>query len=122
MVERRAVWLWIGAGALALVMLGSGTAKLLQAETWAQNFENWGYPGWMHWVIGGVEVTFGALILWPRARPYAATVLAGDMAGAVVTHLANAEWTAWPFPLALGVIAGLIGWFDCPSWLRERLR
>lgn len=122
MKERtRNVLLWVGSVLLALLFFAAGASKLLMAEESAQEFEGWGYPAWFHWVIGVVEVAGALLLLWPRTAFYGGALLAVDMAGAVMTHLANAEWTMWPLPLALGIVAILVAWGRMPERLAGRL-
>lgn len=112
--------LWAGAIILALVFLGSGAMKLLASDQTIPMFEDWGYPGWFNWVIGVLEVTAGAFVLWPRTAFFAAAALVGNMTGAFITHLVHSEWSIAPLPLALGVLAVYVAWGRRPAWLARR--
>ncbi len=118
--KRTTIALWTLSGLLALAFLGSGAGKLSGAMTEALN-AGLGVPTWAVPLIGTIEVIAAIAILVPKARFYAAAVLVGTMAGAVLTHLVAADFAGFVAPLVLGVLAGLAAWIARPVWVRERL-
>jgi putative oxidoreductase len=54
---------------------------------WVQMFERIGLGQWFRIFTGVVQVTGGALLLWPRARTIGAALLACTMVGAIIVDL-----------------------------------
>lgn len=54
---------------------------------WFQVFERIGLGQWFRIVTGVVQVTAGALLVWPRARTIGAALAASTMAGAVLVDI-----------------------------------
>jgi uncharacterized membrane protein YphA (DoxX/SURF4 family) len=80
---------WILVVIVALLFGLTATAKLGGMS--AEQFVNWGYRPWFAIVIGVVEAVGAVLLLVPRTMRWGVYLLSMVMAGAVVTHLANAE-------------------------------
>lgn len=92
-------------------MIFSGVGKLiLDPAAAAEMFQNqFGYPEWMVWVAGGLEILGGLLLLIPATVGYGALLIAAVMAGATVTHwIAGDPIVHSLFPLVLFVLAALI--------------
>lgn len=77
---------------LILIFIASGSAKLASLDFELAAFERWGYPLWFMYFTGAVEVLGGLGLLLNRFRRLVSLGLVGVMIGAVITHLANAEW------------------------------
>lgn len=89
---------------LAIMYLGTGISKLIQADAQVNDFESWGYsPGFML-VIGVVELLGAIGLIIPRTRFVAVLALATLMLGAIGTHLINAEYLRALLPLILLVL------------------
>ena len=83
------IFLWVVTAALGAGMLLAGASKFMQPEMWVANFEGWGYPGVLVYVIGALEVG-GALALFvPRLATYAGALIAMIMCVAAVTLIMN---------------------------------
>lgn len=77
---------------LILIFIASGSAKLAGLEFELAAFERWGYPLWFMYFTGVVEVLGGLGLLLDKLRKLVSLGLVIVMIGAVITHLANAEW------------------------------
>lgn len=117
-----AVGRWGSAFIPAIIVGASGLTKLIDPESWAQRFQDWGYPGWFSWPIGIIEVLAAIALVYPKTRFYGGAVIAGIMLGAAVTHIVAGEWVALPVNVIAGVLAGFSAWWTRPKWVRERLR
>lgn len=82
----RPIVLWTASILLGLMFVLSGATKFM-VPTVPEKFAQWGYPSGFHFVVGGLEVLGGLLLLVPRTAFSAAVLLAVLMAGAVYTHL-----------------------------------
>ena len=60
---------------LAAMFLISGLTKFLGSAALLETFANWGYPAWFAYLIGGVELFAGALLLVPHLRVFGAFIL-----------------------------------------------
>jgi uncharacterized membrane protein YphA (DoxX/SURF4 family) len=92
---------------LVVAFVAAGLSKLAGASAirWGDRFEQWGYPANAHYVVGVLEVLGGLGVLLPRWRRHALLALAALMVGALLTHLAAAEYSRAVPPFVLGVLA-----------------
>ena len=81
---------WCLSGALSVVFLAAGASKF-RSPQWGVRFNAWGYPDWFRIAVGMLEIGCSMLLLVPRARRWAALVLAILMLGAAGTHLLHGE-------------------------------
>jgi len=79
------------------------------------DFDRWGYPDWFRRTTAVLQVV-GALLLIPTATCFLGGVLlAGILAGAVLTHLLNDPLAASVSPLVfLVLVAATTAWFRPP--------
>lgn len=89
---------------LALMYLGTGISKLIQANTQVNDFESWGYSTGFMLAIGVVEILGAVGLLIAKTRFIAILVLAGIMFGAIGTHIVHAEYLNALLPLVLLVL------------------
>jgi uncharacterized membrane protein YphA (DoxX/SURF4 family) len=88
-------WLWILAGFLAAIFLGTGVLKLTRSRdeiiaaglTWAEDYSE---PTLRR--LGCAEVLGGVGVLLPFVSPVAATCLAVLTAGGLVVHVRRREF------------------------------
>jgi uncharacterized membrane protein YphA (DoxX/SURF4 family) len=110
----------------AFVVLGvafvmSGLTKLAGQDPNPANFETWGYPSWMMYVVGAGEATFALMLFLPKTRFYGAALLILNMAGAAVTHITAGEYTMIGPSLVLGGLAFLVAWLTLPAIVAQKL-
>lgn len=94
---------WILSVLPSLLLLFSGTMKLLKSEDVVKGFEHLGYPGQLALTLGIVEVSCTLVYLLPPTAVLGAILLTGYLGGAIATHarLLEAQFVA---PLVLGVL------------------
>lgn len=82
---------------LAHMYVSMGWVKFDQNGFWTPAFERWGYPVWLRWLVGGIEVGGGLLLLVPWVASYAASGLVLVMMGAWITRTRDARFVdvAW---------------------------
>lgn len=88
MTRYRKVALWIATGLLGLLMFLSGVEKFTSPQ-WETRFSQWGYPGSFVYVVGVLEIVFGAGIFVPRFSALSAMVLCSIVIGAIATQLSD---------------------------------
>jgi uncharacterized membrane protein YphA (DoxX/SURF4 family) len=71
---------------LALKFIPNGWDKFDPAGFWSEPFARWGYPVWLRWLVGALEVGGGTAILLPWLATYGGIALAVVMAGAFYTR------------------------------------
>ena len=81
------VVLWVLQIAAAGMFLMAGFSKLSGNEQMVGMFEAIGVGQWFRYLTGALEVAGAILLLIPRTSGLGALMLAGVMAGAVMTHL-----------------------------------
>jgi hypothetical protein len=87
-----------------LLMLMSGTMKLIQPPMVVEGFTKSGISPMTITLIGLVELSCVVLYLVPRTAVLGAIFITGYLGGAVFVHV-SAHETAWIAPFLLGVIA-----------------
>jgi hypothetical protein len=101
------VWTgWVLSVLPSLLLLLSGTAKLLNPPALAKNFEHMGYPASLALVLGIVEISSTLIYLCPPTAVLGAILLTGYLGGAVATHARLLE-TQFVVPAILGILIWL---------------
>lgn len=93
----------------ALLLLASGSAKLMKAAPVIQGFAHFGVPANLIMVIGILEVGSAMVYIIPCTAVLGAILMTGFLGGATFTHVRVGE--PWVFPVIAGVLvwAGLYG-------------
>jgi len=99
---------WILAGILALAFIGAGISKLLGAEMQIKNFESWGYPLWLRFPIGLIEIAFAFGLLFPGYRKITIYGIFIWTIVAVITHLQAGQANQIGGPIFFSVFAAAI--------------
>src|SRR5262245_14250556 len=103
------VVLWILQIAAAGMFLMAGFSKLVGNEQMVGMFEAIGVGQWFRYLTGALEVAGAILLLIPTTSGLGALILAGVMAGAVMTHLFIIGGS--PFmAIILLVVTGVVAW------------
>jgi hypothetical protein len=116
--------IWAGrilTGMVALVLLGSGIAKIAGAPKMVQGLIRAGIPEAAILPIAVLELSCLALYLIPRTTVLATFLLTGYFGGATVTHIIGRE--NWAPPLLIGLMIWGGAWFRVPelrNWLPLR--
>jgi DoxX-like family len=106
---------WIMSAPPVLLLLFSASMKLLQLPEAMKGFAHLGYPDYVAFPLGIVELTCTVLYLVPRTSVLGAILLTGYLGGATATHLRIGE------PFYMAVLLGMLVWGGL--YLRdERLR
>ena len=90
--------------ALAAMFIISGLTKFLGSAALLDTFASWGYPAWFAYLIGGVELFAGTLLIIPHLKVFGAFILTMEMFGAFLTHAMHGEVLMAFLPL---VVMGL---------------
>lgn len=75
--------------------------KLTSADTLFGTFASWGYPSWLVYVVGIVELVGPLMLLVPRVARFGAGVLALLMVAVIATHAMAGELEAMKEPIML---------------------
>jgi hypothetical protein len=111
--------LWIVAGLLALVMLGSGGMKIVRPTQALRPSMGWidDFPSGSHKIIGTLEVLAALGLILPPAlgiaailAPIAATGLAIIMIGALLVHVRRRETQPLPIVVILLLLSVFVAW------------
>jgi hypothetical protein len=94
---------WILSILPSLLLLLSGTMKLVKSPTAVEGFEHLGYPEQLLLVLGIVEVGCTLVYLIPRTAVLGAILVTGYLGGAIATHARVLE-RQFVVPLVLGVL------------------
>ena len=103
------VVLWILQIAAAGMFLMAGFSKLVGNEQMVGMFEAIGVGQWFRYLTGALEVAGAILLLIPRTSGLGALILAGVMAGAVMTHLFIIGGSPL-MAIILLVVMGVVAW------------
>ena len=87
-----------------LLLLLSGTMKLLKAALAVEGFEHFGYPPNVILVLGIVEVACTVLYAIPQTAVLGAILLTGFLGGTTATHVRVGE------PFIAPIIVGVLVW------------
>ena len=117
----RLVLAWLVAAYFANMYFNMGWVKFDPDGFWTGAFERWGYPVWLRYGVGVIEVLGGVLLLVPWISSYAALSVVIVMIGALVTRMLDAHWVDVTYISAY--IAGLL-WiaFEWWPWRRPQFR
>jgi uncharacterized membrane protein len=85
--KTRNIFTWVLAGLFAFAFLGAGLSKLIGAEMQIKNLESWGYPLWMRFPIGLIEILFAIGLLIPAYRKLIVLGVFGWGLIAIYTHI-----------------------------------
>ncbi|MFK4089333.1 DoxX family protein [Kribbella sp. NPDC020789] len=116
---------WILYGYLAVSFTIGFATKFWPGPTffgpaYSEKFVDWGWPSWMRFVVGALELVFGLAMLVPRRRVrfIGATGLVFVLIGAVTTHLLDTapvyEELSAPIHLTIMIGVALANW--PPDW------
>jgi uncharacterized membrane protein YphA (DoxX/SURF4 family) len=98
-----------------LLLLGSGTAKLLGAPPIVHQLQQYGFDRTV-WLVGGLEVVSGISLLIPRMRSVGLVMVSAFLGGAIATHVQHHERFAFLLPAVLVLTMTWSGiWLESPA-------
>ena len=103
------VVLWVLQIGAAGMFLMAGFLKLSGNEQMVGLFEKIGVGQWFRYLTGALEVAGAILLLLPRTSGLGALMLAGVMAGAVMTHVFIVGGSPL-MAIILLVVTGVVAW------------
>jgi putative oxidoreductase len=103
------VIVWVLQILAAAVFLSAGGSKLLGAAAMIQLFDAIGAGQWFRYVTGAIEVSSAILLLLPSRAVFGSILLAGTMAGAILTHLVILH-SSPAGPVVLLIVVVIITW------------
>lgn len=106
MTKTKKIISWVLSALIALGFLFAGITKLFGAEMQIKNLESWGYPLWLRFPIGLLELVLAVTILIPQYRKLTVYGIFIWTVGAVITHLLAGQAAMIGAPLMFGVFAG----------------
>jgi hypothetical protein len=103
------LWMgWLLSALPSLLLLFSGSMKLIKSEDIVKGFEHLGYPEHLALTLGIVEIGCTLVYLLPRTAVLGAILLTGYLGGAIATHVRLLEMQfLTPFVLSLLIWGGL---------------
>jgi len=107
--------LWIGrvlSAIPALMLLVSGTMKLVKPPQLAEGFAHLGWPEHLATPLGILEITCTIIYLIPQTATLGAILLTGYMGGAIATHVRIGE------PFIAQSLLGIVIWLGL--FLRDK--
>jgi uncharacterized membrane protein YphA (DoxX/SURF4 family) len=99
---------WILSTLLALGFIMAGTMKFIGQPEFNQKFRDWGYSDNFRYLIGGIELAGGVLLMLPLTAFFAAVSLAIIMIGALYTVQTHLEQGDNPVPAAISLALLLV--------------
>ena len=99
---------WILAVILAFAFIGSGITKLLGVDMQIKNFESWGYPLWLRFPVGLLEIALAIGLVMPRFRKITIYGIFIWTIVAVITHLQAGQVSMIGGPILFSVFATAI--------------
>ena len=111
LTETRTTWTPVSVVSycLAAIFICTGLAKLWGAQLVGAQFAAWHYPFGLMYVVGGIEIVGGCLLMMPSARAIGAVLLAVIMIGAGVTHFFAQQWMLIAIPTLIFALLVWIG-------------
>ena len=106
-----------------LLLLLSGSMKLLKPAPIVESFEHFGYPQNVIVALGIVEIASALIYAIPQTAVLGAILMTGFLGGATATHVRVGE------PFVVPVIVGVLVWLGlflatrgCGRWCRCNVR
>lgn len=99
--------------AVSLFMVYASMLKLVDYPGMEDSFIYWGYPPWLMYVVGVLELIIAVMVYIPKTRWIGVGLLWVHMAGAIYTHIIHNEYdqlTSAIAMLSLSLVVLLSEW------------
>jgi hypothetical protein len=114
----RISWHQISALALAAFFVAGSLGNIFASRSIYEEYLQWGYPHWFHFVTGSLELTTAVLLARAQTRLWGSALGCAVMFAALATVTLHGEYGHGVAPLvvaALSILVGWIAWRDRPS-------
>ncbi|MDO7925647.1 DoxX family protein [Pseudomonas sp. KFB-139] len=96
--------------ALAAFFLLGGIVNWIAPARIRKDYERWRYPGWFHYVTGGLEIIAAILFIFPQTRIAGSILAIAIMGGAFATLIFHREYKHALLPALVLFLALVCGW------------
>jgi hypothetical protein len=110
-------WRQFLAWALAAFFVAGSLGNLFAPRSIYEEYLQWGYPHWFHFVTGSLELTTAVLLARASTRLWGAALGGTVMCAALLTVIIHGEYGHAVPPLVVAGLAILVGWI---TWRRRR--
>jgi uncharacterized membrane protein YphA (DoxX/SURF4 family) len=109
-LKTKTILIWIISILLAFVFFSAGITKIIGLEDQIKNLESWGFPLWLRFPIGIIEVVMAVGFLIPRLRKLACNSIFPWLVVALFTHLQSTppQYEGIVVPIVFAVLAEVI--------------
>jgi putative oxidoreductase len=108
MTKTKKIIIWLLAAFVALGFLFAGITKLSGTEMQLKNLESWGYPLWIRFPIGLLELVLAVTILIPKYQKLTIYAVFTWTVAAVITHLQASQGAMIGAPILFSIVAAAI--------------
>ena len=105
---------------MAVVFVIAGATKLLDARYVVGHCELWGFPRWIPYTTGAIELLCGVLLLFPATRFYGATPMVCMMALGLLSRWETGESVPAVLAVVLAVMCATVAWKHRPRRFKKR--
>lgn len=109
-------WRQVSALALAAFLVVGSLSNIFAPPSIYEEYLQWGYPRWFHFVTGSLELTAAVLLARAHTRLWGAALGCTVMSAALATVTIHGEYGHGIAPLVVAAVSVLVGWI---AW-RER--
>jgi hypothetical protein len=109
-------WRRVFALALAAFFIAGSLSNIFAPASIYDEYLQWGYPSWFHFITGSFELTTAVLLVRPRTRVWGSALGCTVMLAALATVTLHGEYAHGLAPLVAAALAVLVGWV---AWRHE---
>lgn len=109
-------WRQVSALALAAFFVVGSLSNIFASRSIYEEYLQWGYPSWFHFVTGSLELTSAVLLARTQTRIWGAALGCAVMLAALATVTLHGEYAHGVAPLIAAILSTLVGWV---AWRRR---
>ena len=103
-------WRQVSALALAAFFVVGSLSNIFAPPSIYEEYLQWGYPHWFHFVTGSLELTTAVLLARAQTRLWGSALGCTVMLAAVATVTIHGEYAHGVAPLVVAALSILVGW------------
>jgi hypothetical protein len=103
-------WRQVLALALAAFFVAGSLGNIIAPRSIYEEYLNWGYPPWFHFVTGSLELATAVLLARTSTRLLGAALGCTVMIGALATVTLHGEYGHAVLPLVVATLTIVVGW------------